>query len=269
MDGKRDMQLRLVRHAPHAAAIICMLALIPGVASAATLTIDEFNTPAVADVQAIGILPGQPGPRLLVKQPAADVVGLERDSLFEVNGMVTPGVYTGFIGDGILYYNGGTRTGTKATLQYDGLDADDPGTPALVDAQGLSLNIGTVGKFIFGFLSADAGPSQNTFKIEIRAVSAGGKNASYLGDITEDPNPFDYQVDYSSFTTDAGFDFTQLKSLTVCLNKTALPAVDFELDRIEVSMVPEPSSLVLLICGGGMLGWYGLARRKRSNASLK
>ena len=74
---------------------------------------------------------------------------------------------------------------------------------------------------------------------------------------------FAKEIEFSEFIPTGTFNFAQLRSLKVVLNKSALPAVDFELTEMRVEIVPEPSSVVLGLCGAGALGFTCWRRKRR------
>ena len=238
------------------------LSILEGTASAVTVVIDDFSAPPFPGTSyAIDALDPDP---LLLKHPTA--IGGERDLLVDVLGPpVEPVSATGTIGGGTYLFGTLGDSGSLATLQYDGVDADSPAPPAsLVNAEGLNVDI-TGGGFNngvrFEFLSVDAAAASGV-SVRITATSAGA-SASYFGAIPANPNPANFDVLFTSFTPVGPFDSTAVTSFEVTFNEVGVKDVDFELDRILTTqgIVPEPSSLVLLCCGG-LVGLLALRRRR-------
>lgn len=233
----------------------CALAAMPmalATSASAQLLIDGFNVggQVVAD-QTTGSI---------TQESAFDdgtIMGGERD--LYVRGQTPTGVLgvVGTVDDGVLNFsNSPTRLG-QAILAYDGDDNNaDPFTGVdLVGLGGVDLTDGgELDAFAFTLLFADfqveyaigvqdmSGKLANFTGILPTGISGGGDDVEILipfADMTGDP------VDFSNIGV-IGLAFTSLE-----------PAADITIDNFRV--VPEPSSVALLMAGGVLL-----ARRRRA-----
>jgi len=199
---------------------------------ASDIVIDTFELPAAASNSIINL--NSPDPTLL-EQVAGGVLGLERDVLVNVNGAPVPISAAFSLGGGEFEFITSFSPGTTARLQYDGLDADNPGPPAsLVNSNGLLVDLTSGGantELRLDFLSIDGG-SGTTLGIIIRLQSGAGETATLAADIPQDANPSSFFASFASFATTAGFSFAAVTSIEVDFNPTAVERVEFRLDQI-------------------------------------
>jgi len=239
-------------------AVAWFAALSVGTTHALPIVIDDFSLADPHVAYAINIVDPDP---TLIETPdpgLLSIMGGERDLLVDVDGVSGPVSATGTVGDG-TYMFGTVGMGASATLQYDGVDADIVGPPAmLVNSEGLGgidlTDGGTNVGIRLDFLFIDGGAG-TLLGIEVEAHSTTGV-ATFSADIPHDPAPSSYLVPFAAFTDPTVL--AAATSLEITLNPTAVHDVDFELDYIGVE-IPEPHSLTLL--AGGMLPLVGRRRR--------
>lgn len=235
------------------------LASTPLTASAVVVPviIDDFSSPAVPATYIIGLINPDP---FLLKQPGG--IGGERDLQVDVLGVPSNISAVGTVGGGQYVFGTTDESPSLATLQYDGVDfLDTPG--ALNNAFGLNVDVtgggGNNGVRI-EFTDVDAGAA-NTLSVRITATSAGA-SATYFGAIPEIAGPSNFDVLFSSFTTVGPFNPTAVTSMQFTFNELGATDVDFRLDRILATQVPEPSTVALLACGS--LVALALVRRRKA-----
>jgi len=228
------------------------------------IIIDDFSAPTAPSAYVIDLI--NPDPYLLKTGSLAGILGGERDLLVDVM-MDDPGPVsaTGSVGGGLngSYVFGTVRAGAKATLQYDGFDADQPDAPAsLVNAQALPhINLAAGGNLgvRLDFASIEAGLG-TALSVVIVVTSTSG-SATFENGIPQNPSPTSYFVPFAAFTETALFTWADVTSLQFTFNGSGVPDVDFELDQI-VADIPEPS-IVALMAGGAVLG-FRFRRRVRA-----
>ena len=238
-------------------ALACVFVMVTAI-SAQAYTIDLFNSPP--EVTVINFYNLNPA---LLKAPAptfGDILGEERDLLLKVSEPAESTSYTGSIGAGTFVFNSGTP-GTIATLQYDGIDADVTSHPAsLVNNEGLGgfdFTQGGADRFKLNFNSIDGGNYSDT-DIQIEVHNGTSNVARFVGTIVDNPNPFSYQVLFSS--PDWSGDLTVLSSATsleITFNPSGHPDVDFTITPSYGT--PEPATMGLLALGSLAM----LIRRRR------
>ncbi len=233
--------------------------LLAGLAPArADFIIDDFSAPAVLVVPVIALLNPDP---TIVQTPGAAILGGERDILLDVIGTPTPGSFIGEIGAGEFRFYGASP-GTAATIQYDGSDADILGPPAvLVNSKGLGgVDLTAHGdRFALDFLSLDGGGSQFT-EIWITVYSPGPTADLLVELIPDSAVPSTYtSPPFASWIVTA--DPANVTAIEFSLNPIGIADVDFKLDTI--SIVPEPSTMVLCALGLACSMGYVCRRRRK------
>ncbi len=239
-------------------------------ASAGTIIIDDFQTPAPSEAFFSfdsATLPFMPKGMTLIEQESASILGGQRDLLLEVAG--NPSIFStsGIVGTdddaGLLRVATDGGPGTVVTLQYDGIDAGDNEVTGLSDHLGLGgfdLTDGqTNDRLQFDFLGIDSGSSLlHTIRLEISAVGESA-TATFVVDIDDSTGPTSLEVPFSDFSDDTVFQ--NLKSLTFTINGSGESAmgIDIHLDRI--AAVPEPATLAMLL--SLVTCWAGWALRRR------
>lgn len=220
----------------------------------ADLLIDDFSMPGTPVAL---VMPSQDGETALVETADADILGGERDVLFDIIG--TPTRLIGFsaeFNNNLLYYDGHSP-GATAILQYDGLDADLTAPPELVLSEGLGgvdlTDGGSLFQFSIYFASVD-----HAMDIEIEVHSATGV-ATYMGTTSARPStPTALHAPFRLFTGDDVF--TEATSIEFRFNPTGVENIDFQLNAIAIT-APEPSTIA--IWGLGLTGVFGCAWRRR------
>jgi hypothetical protein len=199
---------------------------------ASDIVIDTFELPASASNSIINL--NSPDPTLL-EQIAGGVLGLERDVLINVNGAPVPISAAFSLGGGVFDFITSFSPGTSARLQYDSIDADNPGPPAsLVNSNGLLVDLTANGSntgLRLDFQSIDGGAA-TTLRVTIRLQSGAGESATLTAELPQNANPTTFFAAFASFTATAGFSFTAVTSIEVDLNPNAVERVEFRLDQI-------------------------------------
>lgn len=234
---------------------------------ASALIIDDFDLPDPGDIIIFNITHTNPA---LSKKTTGGIVGGERDAYFEArNGPVDPITLMASFGTvgGYGWFNCATGPGPEGTdsiLQYDGIDADDPFTPALVNAYGLSNDItegGINDSFLFRFTNLDGGFS-DVLDLNITVTGTSGGVASTTAYFPDSGTvPVDHYVLFRDFTVTGVNPFAEVSSLTFNFNSDYTAAVDFAIDSITTTTaIPEPSTAMLF--GSALFGFAGFMRRK-------
>lgn len=242
------------------AAIFCALAvLLPGSSGLGALVIDDFAAPEPVRVPIIAWVDPDP---TLIETGDPGILGGERDLLLDVIGTAAPSSLIGEVGGGRLRF-GGLCPGTTATLQYDGVDCDEPGNPdplagwpaALICSEQLGGMDLTAYGHSFGLELAyiDGGLRQVTdLEVEVHSAYGGGLLAV---EIPDSAVPLEAHLPFSRFRdlADPGLPadpdvFTAATSIQYRFNPGGDEDVDFELDQLIVA-TPEPSTLVMWSIG--------------------
>jgi hypothetical protein len=228
---------------------VAWLILFGPLPARAEYILDDFDAPVPIVVPVINLY--SPNPTLIETANAA-ILGTERDMLLSVFGVAKPSSFIGEIGGGSFCF-GGSSPGTAAVIQYDGMDADIVGPPAmLVNSEGLGgFDLTAYGSmFALKFLSIDGGQVPSTY-IQIEAHNS-SFTTTFLGMIPDSAGPTTYLVPFAAF--DIPPVMTAVTSIEFRINPGGARDVDFELDKI--SVVPEPSMLALCALGlACLLGW--------------
>jgi len=224
----------------------------------AVIVIDDFDTPGGPIAVVMPLLDGE---KTLVETTSPEILGGQRDALFDIVGTTERLVgFSAEINSGSFWYDGHTP-GTLAIFQYDGLDTDIPGvSPELVNSENLGgidlTDNGHLFLFGLGFVSID---HPMNIKIEVHSTSGA---ASFAGTVPASPGtPTMYSAMFRDFVGDDDV-FTNATSIELCLNSEAAEDIDFQLDYF-IAAAPGPSTLA--IWGLGIVGivWGAIRRRRR------
>lgn len=241
-------------------AIAIALLAMGGRASAATMTLDNFETPDPAELIFAGFT--HPSGKPLQFSNPASTIGAQRDVKIDVDGVAKPNSAQVLIGyDENLYLRGvlqvatASTPGSIVTLQYDGVD-DNP--TSLTNAHGLNMALAPAGGITIDFLTIDA-PEIGLLDVAMRLFSNGGAVATYSGQMEESLVATSMYAPFDEFDVGEGFSFSAIDSFEFVFNGSALVDVDFAIDQISAT-VPEPGTLAM-----AFLGFAGLliARRHR------
>jgi len=266
-----------------------LLSVAAPAAPAASIMIDDFGLPNPGDPFFISALNPDSSGRVLIKHSVFEkdeehLLGAERDVFVEVCGppmAISAGGIVAFDPDsqlGLLQIATFGEAGTTVTVQYDGPDTLDSVEGGLVNAYGLPELDLTCGGGNDGFLLHFAGTDgvePDGLDIRVLATSPAPDGidkrvAVYTGYCPNSYLPYDVFIPFSEFVVagEAGEDplsakevLSSVDSVTFEFNGHATPNVDFELDYI--SVVPEPSALMLLGLTAGLLVIMQCRRRKR------
>ena len=198
------------------------------------------------------------GESALFKTADGDILGGQRDMLFDIIGSTTRLVgFSAEVNGGSLYYDGHTP-GTAAILQYDGLDPDDTGSPpALINSEGLGgVDLTDNGQlFLFAL---EFGSIDHPMDLEID-VHSGASSAIFSGTVPESVGtPLVFNVPFWDFTGDDVFG--DATSIEFRFNPLGAEDIDFQLNSLVVT-APEPSTM--LIWGIGLIGLACRFQRRR------
>ncbi len=214
-------------------------------ASAATLLIDGFDTnQRVIDV---------PGPGLVNQSEVfgPNIIGNYRD----MSVMTSPSELDSTelrVASSALAFSNVTFAKGSGTIIYDGFGNAGLG--------GIDFTLGELNpRFVFEVISFD-----RDVEVTVDIRDTNGLNASYFESLTGGFSPI---LAFTEFTTDAGFDFTSVDSLSFFVSSlNTQTAVDGSIGsiRIETTPVPLPASALLLM--GGLGGLTVLRRRNKKSA---
>ena len=273
------------RHVALRCASICavawLLTAVVPVALAGTIVIDNFESPDPGEVHFVPPHSVDPTDALLVKHTDTDIIGNERDMLVEVLGPSGPISAAAIIGQepeihkaGVLQVATCGSSPTRVTLQYDGVDLDDPINKKLHNAQSLSVDLtdgGTNDRLVLRFISSD-GVHPQGLKIGVQVTGAPDPHKpaelvtlKHWGYVADSNRKFEHSIKFTEFGAQGSAVFGNINSLMFLFNTDAagvsMPNIDIVLDAIDV--VPEPSVLVLLGCMFVGFAVYGYRRRRR------
>lgn len=197
--------------------------------------IDDFNYPALADV----IFSANGNPKSLLHNNP-NIIGGERQIFIKADGQendISWGLMVGWvpeIGRGELAVATATWPGTYVRAEYNDLGFID-----------LTRYTG----FEIGFPGIDAGSGTTLLRYDIEVRGLQGI-ATYSGYAPESLTPTIASIPFSQFTIEGNYPFAAAKDMAFSFNapyrgKAAVANVDFEVSYIK--MVPEPSSMVLLL----------------------
>ncbi|MBN2474519.1 MAG: hypothetical protein JXB62_07915 [Pirellulales bacterium] len=248
---------------------LCVWAWCIVLGQAETLVIDDFADPDPAEHFFITATTGGSTYATQHAAPESHVLGGEREIVVAVNDAdpshpplptSASGIF-GFdevFGISVLQIATSPGPGATVTLTYDGSDAE----PMLADLTDGGTNRG----FVLRFNSSDGG-DDSWLDVRIAATNPAVGTASLREPhlVADNNGPFDYFLPFTDFdVADAGLFFQQVDQVVFTLNGDNTPNADFELDL--VATIPEPSTVVLGGCGGILLVFWGLFRRKRQTA---
>ncbi len=239
-------------------AIVIALLAMGGRASAATMTLDNFETPDPAELIFAGFT--HPSGKPLQFSNPASTVGAQRDVKIDVDGVAKPNSAQVLIGyDENLYLRGilqvatASTPGSIVTLQYDGMDDN---SESLTNAHGLNMVLAPEGGITIDFLTIDA-PEVGLLDVAIRLFSNEAV-ATYHGQMAESLVATSMYAAFDEFDVGEGFSFSSVDSFEFVFNGSALVDVDFVVDNISAT-VPEPGTLVMAFLG---IAGLVIARRR-------
>ncbi len=258
------------------AAAVCVLVAWSLVAHApsaiaATITIDSFELP---DPGTIFFLKGPPGwPTDNPITPQFDdpgILGGQRDVLVEVKGRAVVGSAVGIIGredvsgKTVLRVATGGDPGTYVEAQYDGMDLENNTSPLNLGEFLVPIDLtdnGANDRFRLVFNSLDGG-DEPKLAVTIKVVGSAG-TTTIRREIDENGKSIPADFFFGDFSDPDLTNFETAKSITFGFNDPDDPVfhVDFELDLIEV--VPEPSTMVMLLGLGVALLVATVHRRRK------
>lgn len=230
-------------------------------ACASAINIDSFAAPGAGyDFYSFGVVSYPPPvlaaiPSALI--PTTDpgsILGGERVLAVDVVGTPNWKSFAGTIGSAAEVLSVATwgASGSKVVLSYPAIpsvDLTDGGSNNAID---------------FGFDFLEAG----SLNVKIEVTGAGG-SATFdsalapVGNVAPKGSPFVYTVPFDQFDK-TGNPFLAAESIVITLNDlggSAAPNVDFELDYVSATEVPEPSTVVLLLSLGSCLAVATWRRR--------
>lgn len=223
----------------------------------AVIVIDDFDTP---DGPIAVVMPLLDGETAFVETTNPEILGGQRDMLFEIMGS-TPRLvgFSAEVNGGEFWYDGHTP-GTSAILQYDGLDTDILGSPPqLVRSEALGgidlTQAGRLFMFSLRFASID-----HPMDIEID-VHSGLEMATFSGTLGAHPGtPTIFKAMFDDFSGDNVFG--DATSIELRFNPQGAEDIDFQLRSIAVT-APEPSAMITWGVGLFALLWYAVRRRRQ------
>ena len=211
--------------------------VIDGTVYAGTnLVVDDFGAPSPPQTYFITLFDADP---TLLKAADPAILTGERDLLVDVVGVpnvVSAGGQVGASGGLTQYDFASAVPGTRATLQYDGIDADDPGTPALVrNTSNASVDLtdgGVNTGFRLDFPMIQVGAGMTDLQVDVELFGPGGTSATFSGTVPESNLPRSLFIPFTAFTTFGGFSFADANILEFTFNNSGVADTDFTLDNI-------------------------------------
>lgn len=135
------------------------------------------------------------------------------------------------MGGGSFSHSQGTNIASRSTLTWNGLAG-----------AGLNFSASGMQGIAIGVNSSDLGL---TWVLEL--IDGNGKTSTKAFSTTQvsPGSPEEVIQLFSSFTTDAGFDYTDIDSISFVANQTLVASLDTDVDYVRV--VPEPATLALFV----------------------
>lgn len=228
-------------------ATYCALAAMPMAlaTSASALVIDDFSGSQVVASQTTGGLTA-------TNQEDGSMLGGERD-MAVINGTGLLGT-VGLVDSGTLNFSNSPTSQGTLSLDYDGNDDSDTILFGGLGAVDLTDG-GASDAFAFTLLFADF-----EVKYTITAVDTNGDGGVFTGTlptgISGGGDEVQIVTSFASFASPL-VDFADIGTLLLTFEAQE-PAADIVIDNFRTDVVPEPSSVALLLAGGALI-----ARRRR------
>ena len=209
--------------------------------------IDNFNNPSPADIffitQDTGGVPYD-----VLQENGSGMLGGYRNVLVNVLGTPDPSSAIGFVGTsgGVSEFNLSAESappnglGTSATLQYSGSNTTSFQSPnSLTNAAALPnidlTNNGINTGISLNFDVLKAGSSTAiTVPLQITATGPTG-SATFGALLNQSTSAFTYAAPFSTFVTTGTFSFSDITSLTITLNSSAEPGLDYDLLGVQAT----------------------------------
>lgn len=238
-----------------------LLAAFSQNADCAPITVDTFDSPTPGSF----FSPPASSPQAFTNTaPPGVILGTERNTTFTAisgNFVMGDGGFVGtdstnvtaHPGAGALQFASGSAA--NVNLLYNGVGNTGLG--------GIDILTGNAG-FEFNFLTLNSGKVTNDVAVSITINTAGG-NLSFNGAFEEIFSPDSFSVPFTSFSGGPVSNLTNVNSISITLNSDNTTNVDFALDSIQITAIPEPTSMTLFgVCVFAGVSWL---RRKAKHVS--